>query len=86
MNMLIKEDIKFTNLPAGYIKPMIMTRVTRNFYDSNIDIFRGVLECLFILLASIYFTRTMRRWYLKWKEYMSKVFSKQSEQMKANNL
>jgi hypothetical protein len=84
--MLVKQDIVFLRLPSGQVKPDINSNVVRYFYSQPLDIFRGVLELLFVIMASIYFTRTMGRWYLKGKAYMQKVFSKQSAELKANNV
>jgi hypothetical protein len=85
-DMLVKEDIMFVRLSAGYIHPKIETNVTRYFYSTSLDMLRGVLECIFLILAGVYFTRTMRRWYLKGILYMKKIYDKHTPRLKDNNL
>lgn len=84
--MVFKNDIMFTRLPSGGIVPLFRARASRYFYSTSLDIFRAVLEVLFLIVAGIYFTRTMNRWYIKWKQYMAKVYEQQSPRMKTNNL
>lgn len=82
--MVVKNDIIFTRVPTGYIIPSYKTQAIRYFYQSAVDYFRGVLECLFLIIASIYFTRTMNRWYIKGKIYTKKKFDNQSARLKNN--
>ena len=83
--MVVKFDIYFMRLPSGQIKTSTQANIFRDFYLHPLDWFRAALECLYVILASLYFTRTMRRWYLKGKIYLVNVFGQQNERLKANS-
>ena len=83
--MVVKFDIYFMRLPSGQIKTSTQANIFRDFYLHPLDWFRAALECLYVILASLYFTRTMRRWYLKGKIYLINVFGQQNERLKVNS-
>ena len=83
--MVVKFNVLFMRLPSGKIKASTEANIFRLLYFHPIDQFRGALELLFVIFASLYFTRTMRRWYFKGKAYMINVYQQQNARLKANS-